>query len=36
MDQEGGTYYAIKKFNKFILKKKNKIFKNPDGCKAKV
>lgn len=26
-------YFAIKKFNKFILRRKNKIFRNPDGSK---
>jgi [calcium/calmodulin-dependent protein kinase] kinase len=28
-----GTFFAIKKFNKYLLRKKNKIYKNPDGSK---
>jgi [calcium/calmodulin-dependent protein kinase] kinase len=26
-----GEFFAIKKFNKYLLRKKNKIYRNPDG-----
>ncbi|KAM3132687.1 hypothetical protein pb186bvf_015232 [Paramecium bursaria] len=31
LSQKDGKLFAIKKFNKYLLRKKNKIYKNPDG-----